>query len=59
VAVARRSGARHGGAKVETVHGFNVRHWAQDGLDFWAVSDINAGELEDFGEKFMVALHPS
>jgi anti-sigma factor RsiW len=57
--VARHLDAEHGGAKVETMHGFNVRHWTQGGLAFWAVSDINPDELEEFGQKFMAALHPS
>jgi anti-sigma factor RsiW len=56
--VTRHSGAEHGGATTETVHGFNVRRWTQNGLDFWAVSDINAGELDEFGQKFATALAP-
>jgi anti-sigma factor RsiW len=56
--VARHSGAEHGGPRSETVHGFNVRRWTQEGLDFWAVSDINAEELDEFGQKFMAALQP-
>jgi anti-sigma factor RsiW len=39
-------------------HGFNVRHWRKDGLDFWAVSDINADELAEFEQEFSVALRP-
>jgi mycothiol system anti-sigma-R factor len=58
--VTRHAGAEGGGAKTETksetVHGFNVRSWTQNGLDFRAVSDINAGELDEFGQKFMTAL---
>ena len=38
--------------KIETVQGFNIRHWTAEGLDFWAVSDINAGELDEFARKF-------
>jgi anti-sigma factor RsiW len=56
--VMRHAGAERGGAKTETVHGFNVRSWTQNGLDFRAVSDINAGELDEFGQKFMTALEP-
>jgi anti-sigma factor RsiW len=54
--VARHTGAEHGGTKVETVHGFNVRRWTAEGLDFWAVSDINAEELDEFGQKFIAAM---
>jgi len=36
--------------------GFNVRHWTEGGLDFWAVSDINAGELDEFCRKLTAAL---
>jgi len=57
--VARHSGAEHGGAGAETVHGFNVRRWTQGGLDFWAVSDINADELEEFARKFAAAAAPA
>jgi anti-sigma factor RsiW len=43
-------------AKVESLHGFNVRSWTENGLNLWAVSDINADELAEFGEKFEAAL---
>lgn len=56
--IARRLGPERGSAKTETVQGFNVRHWTAEDLDFWAVSDINAGELDEFGQKFMAALKP-
>jgi anti-sigma factor RsiW len=36
--------------------GFNIRHWAQNGLSLWAISDINATELQEFGEKFEAAV---
>jgi anti-sigma factor RsiW len=47
------------GVKDETVQGFNIRHWREAGLDLWAVSDIDAGELDEFGQKFTAALHGS
>jgi len=43
------------GATMETVQGFNVRHWGESGLSLWAISDLNAEELEDFGRKFEAA----
>ena len=45
------------GVKDQTVQGFNIRHWREAGLDLWAVSDIDAGELDEFGQKFTAALH--
>jgi anti-sigma factor RsiW len=43
-------------AKTETVQGFNIRRWSDRGLNFWAVSDIGADELAEFGEKFETAM---
>lgn len=43
-------------AVMETLNGFNVRRWSEDGVNLWAVSDINADELAEFGEKFEAAL---
>jgi anti-sigma factor RsiW len=31
-----------------TRQGFNVIHWTKNGMTFWAVSDLNAGELQEF-----------
>jgi anti-sigma factor RsiW len=50
-------GAAVRGVKDETVQGFNIRHWSEGGLNLWAVSDIDAGELDEFGQKFTAALH--
>jgi anti-sigma factor RsiW len=33
---------------VLTVRGFNLRHWIHNGMSFWAVSDLNSGELTEF-----------
>ena len=43
-------------AVTESLHGFNVRYWRGNGIDLWAVSDINAEELAEFSEKFQAAL---
>jgi anti-sigma factor RsiW len=48
------SGQRAG--KTETVQGFNIRRWSERGLNYWAVSDISADELGEFGEKFEAAM---
>jgi anti-sigma factor RsiW len=50
-------GAAVHGVKDEIVQGFNIRHWSESGLDLWAVSDVDAGELDEFGQKFTAALH--
>lgn len=43
-------------ARMASLHGFNVRSWTENGLNLWAVSDLNADELTEFGEKFEAAL---
>jgi anti-sigma factor RsiW len=52
-APAEGSGDIH--AAMESLHGFNVRYWRDKGISLWAVSDINAEELAEFGEKFQAA----
>jgi anti-sigma factor RsiW len=32
--------------------GYNVVHWAQDGMNLWAVSDLEAGQLREFAEDW-------
>jgi anti-sigma factor RsiW len=49
-------GSANRGATMESLHGFNVRRWSENGINLWAVSDINADELSEFGEKFEAAL---
>ena len=49
-------GSGRRGATMESLHGFNVRRWSENGINLWAVSDINADELMEFGEKFEAAL---
>lgn len=38
--------------KLESVQGFYIRRWTDQGLNLLAVSDINRDELEEFGSKF-------
>jgi anti-sigma factor RsiW len=46
-------------AKLQTIQGYNIRRWAAQGLEFFAISDINGEELQEFVEKFDAALHPA
>ena len=41
------------------MQGFNVRRWTWSDLDFWAISDIAADELQEFDEKFQTVLRAS
>jgi anti-sigma factor RsiW len=54
----RHTGAEQPKPIAETRHGFGIQHWTDGGLEFWAVSDINKTELDEFCRKFMSALHP-
>jgi anti-sigma factor RsiW len=35
--------------------GYNVVHWVQDGMNFWAVSDVEANQLRDFAAMWQRA----
>jgi anti-sigma factor RsiW len=32
--------------------GYNFVHWTEGGVSYWAVSDIGAGDLDEFAQKF-------
>jgi len=56
--VAQRLGREHAFVTAHTVQGYNVRHWSDQGLDFWAVSDLDGEELGEFVQKVSAAVHP-
>jgi anti-sigma factor RsiW len=53
--VAQTASTEHRPARMDTVQGFNIRRWGDRGLNYWAISDIGADELAEFGEKFEAA----
>ena len=57
--VAQTAGTEPRAARIETIQGFNIRRWSERGLNYWAVSDLAADELADFGEKFETAMRTS
>jgi anti-sigma factor RsiW len=54
--VAQTASTESRAAKTETIQGFNIRRWSDRGLNYWAVSDIGADELAEFGDKFEAAM---
>ena len=54
--VAQTASTEHHAARIETIQGFNIRRWSERGLNYWAVSDLAADELAEFGEKFEAAI---
>ena len=54
--VARAEGVQVREATTETLHGFHIRRWREQGFDLWAVSDINTEELQEFEQRFKDAL---
>jgi anti-sigma factor RsiW len=36
------------GKRVVMQQGYNMHHWAESGMTYWAVSDLNNSELEEF-----------
>jgi anti-sigma factor RsiW len=57
--VAQTADAQRHTAKMETMQGFNIWHWSDRGLNYWAVSDLGADELAEFGDKFEAASRSS
>ncbi len=57
--VAQRLGGTHVALSARTVQGYNVRHWSEQGLDFWAVSDLDPAELGEFVDRISAAVHPN
>jgi anti-sigma factor RsiW len=55
VFVAQAAGAEDQKEKLQTMHGFNIERWTARGLDFFAISDLNAEELREFVDKFETA----
>jgi anti-sigma factor RsiW len=56
--VADGAAPEHQTVKRSTMQGFNVLRWSTGGLQFIAVSDLNAGELQEFVDKFETGIHP-
>jgi len=54
--VSQTASTEHRPAKIESIQGFNIRHWSDRGLNYWAVSDLAKDELADFGDKFETAM---
>jgi anti-sigma factor RsiW len=38
-----------------SANGYNLITWTQRGTTYWAVSDLNAKELDEFASRFMAA----
>jgi len=54
--VAQTASTERRAARTDTIQGFNIRRWGERGLNFWAISDIGADELNEFGAKFEAAM---
>jgi anti-sigma factor RsiW len=40
------------GSTARPVNGYNVVHWSENGVSYWAVSDVAAKDLEEFARLF-------
>jgi anti-sigma factor RsiW len=41
--------------RTASLNGYNTVHWSEHGMDFWAVSDLEAGKLSDFVRDWRAA----
>jgi anti-sigma factor RsiW len=37
------------------INGYNIVHWTENGVNYWAISDLAASKLEDFAQLFRTA----
>lgn len=42
--------------RAETQQGYHLVHWTQGGMAFWAISDLNSAELQDFAARIQRAI---
>ncbi|MEA2921144.1 MAG: hypothetical protein QOF07_1107 [Bradyrhizobium sp.] len=54
--VAQTASTERRAARMDAIQGFNIRHWSDRGLNYWAVSDLARDELAEFGDKFESAM---
>ncbi len=45
------------GVATETRQGYNVAHWTQAGMTYWAITDLNATEFQQFVQRLTAATH--
>jgi anti-sigma factor RsiW len=57
--VAQAAGVDSQKAKLQTMQGFNIERWSARGLDFFAISDLNAEELREFADQFEASQRPA
>ena len=53
--VARSNAGSMSAPERHTIAGYNVLSWNDDGIAYWAVSDLGIGELESFTQAFRAA----
>ncbi len=56
--VAQRSTADTFASGKDVFQGYNLLSWSDGGLEFWAVSDLAADELQEFADKFRAGARP-
>jgi anti-sigma factor RsiW len=40
----------------KSIKGYNLLQWNDDGVDYWAASDLNVAELQTFARMFRAAV---
>src|SRR4029077_12013589 len=54
--VAQQLAEKNRRPNAKSIQSYNCRHWTQEGLDLWAVSDIVGDELDEFVQKIASAV---
>jgi anti-sigma factor RsiW len=47
--------AGRGGSEARSIAGYNVLAWTDNGVRYWAVSDLGSGDLDKFAKAFQAS----
>jgi anti-sigma factor RsiW len=50
--ISQNNNLSHSNPEIYSRSGYNIIHWMKNGMEYWAVSDVNPEQLKKFNEEF-------